>query len=70
MELEQIKKGLNKINENQVNIKNWELFIYGHLVGIKCGNKVINRELYNKNKFGLNKLYFDIIEPQLETVNK
>ncbi len=70
MELKQIKNHLNKINQNQLNIKNWFIYEINNLIGIKCGNIIINNELYNKSKFGLNKLYFDIIEPQLKHLNK
>ena len=70
MELKQIKNDLNKINKNQLNIKNWVLYEIKHLIGVKCGNRIINNELYNKNTYGLNKLYNDIIAPQLKQLTK
>ena len=70
MDLKQIKNHLNKINQNQLNIKNWFIYETNNLIGIKCGKTIINNQLYNKNKFGLNKLYFDIIEPQLKHLIK
>ena len=70
MKIEQIKNDLNKINKNQLNIKNWFIYEINNLIGIKCSNRIINNELYNKNNYGLNKLYFDIILPQLKQLTK
>ena len=70
MKIEQIKNDLNKINKNQLNIKNWFIYEINNLIGIKCGNTIINNELYNKNNYGLNKLYNDIIKRQLNELNK
>ena len=53
MKIEQIKNDLNKINKNQLNIKNWFIYEINNLIGIKCGNTIINNELYNKNNYGL-----------------
>jgi hypothetical protein len=70
MKIEQIKNDLNKINKNQLNIKNWFIYEINNLIAIKCGNTIINNELYNKNNYGLNKLYNDIIKRQLNELSK